>query len=375
MAMKVLIPSLVSMVAQGNTASTQRSVPNSAQTASVKITFNHERINAYYLFIDARTEQEREQDNESGELCGPPVVFFQGHAQRPSDAYAFTSSLARMSKSGIVVVPVCDTPYGKDEAWYGDAGKEVILMELVRWVLASKGIGVKAYSPLCPDKVWIDGSLAGDRTGVVSASLLSVGWSHGGILARRFAHAYPDSFTGLAQVCPAGYEHWGTMKLTQRFMGESLRLSRLTIKGHGKAVLRSAWGFTRGLAGDFFRSIPAAAADLHPARVCRVGRDIKDCSRYCDSTGMSVESLGRIVVLFAMNDTCMNLKKIMRCSDPEGITHEHEKVFWGTFYRGDIRPEVKRTIKVLPGTHLAPVTHSTLYARTILEHLDQMNNL
>jgi pimeloyl-ACP methyl ester carboxylesterase len=375
MAMKVLILSLVALVAQGNAASAQRSVPNTPQTACVKITFNRESINAYYLFIDARTEQERQRDNESGTLCGPPVVFFQGHAQRPSDAYAFTSSLARMSKSGIVIVPVCDTPYGKDDAWRGDAGKEVILMELVRWVLASRGIQVQGYSPLSADEVLIDGFPAGDRKGMVPASLLSVGWSHGGILARRFAHAYPGSVTGLAQVCPAGYKHWGTMKLALRFMGESLRLSRLTLKGHGKTVLRSAWGFTRGLAGDFFRSIPAAALDLQPARVCRVGRDMKDCTLYCDSDVMSVERLESIVVLFAADDTCMDVKKIMRCPDTEGITPEHEKIFWETFYRDEIRQDVKRTFTVLPGTHLAPVTHSALFARTVLEHLDQMNNL
>ena len=373
--MKVLILSLVAMVAQGSTASAQRLVQASAQPASVKITFNHERINAYYLFIDVRTEHERQRDSESGRLCGPPAVFFHGHAQRPSDAYPFTSSLARMSKSGIVIVPVCDTPYGKDEAWRGDAGKEVILMELVRWVLASRGIQVEGYSPLCPEQVLIDGKPVGDQTGMVSASLMSVGWSHGGILARRFAHAYPGSVTSLAQVCPAGYEHWSTMQLALRFMGESRSSFGLVRKGHGKAMLRSAWGFTRGMAGDFFRSIPAAAGDLHPAKLYRAGKDIKDCSEYCDSAGMSVEHLDSIVVLFALDDTCMDVKKVLRCPDSQNITPEQEKLFWATFYRYETRPDMKRTLKVLPGTHLAPVTHASLYAQTILEHLDQMNNL
>ena len=90
---------------------------------------------------------------------------------------------------------------------------------------------------------------------------------------------------------------------------------------------------------------------------------------------MSVESLERIVVLFAMNDTCMNVKKIMRCPDSQEITPEHEKVFWKKFYCDETLSEVKRIFKVLGGTHLAPVTHSALYARTILEHLDQMDNL
>jgi len=375
MAMKVIILSLVALVAQGSTASTQRLVQASAERESVKITFNHERINAYYLFIDARTEQERQRDRKRGSLCGPPVVFFHGHAQRPCDAYPFTSSLARMSTSGIVIVPVCDTPYGKDEAWRGDAGKEVILMELVRWVLASRGIQVEGYSPRCPEQVLIDGKPLSDQSGMESASLVSVGWSHGGILARRFAHAYPGSVTGLAQVCPAGYEHWSTMQLALRFMNESRRSFRLVRKGHGKAMLRSAWGFTRGMAGDFFRSIPAAAGDLNPAKLCRAGKDIQDCSEYCDSAGMSVDHLDRIVVLFARDDTCMDVKKVLGCPDPQNITPEQEKLFWSTFYRNETRPDMKRTLKVLPGTHLAPVTHSSLYARTILECLDQMNNL
>ena len=375
MAMKVLILTLVALIARGNTAFAERFVPGSPQSASVKIIFNQERINACYVFIDARTEQERKRDNKRGMPSGPPIVFFQGHAQRPSDLYAFTSSLAKMSKSGIVIVPVSDTPYGKDDAWRGDDGKEVILMELVRWVLASKGFEVKGYSPLCPYEVLIDGAPAGDGKGMISTSLVAVGWSHGGILARRFAHAYPGSVTGLAQICPAGYEHWDTLKLTLRFMGESMRLSRFTRPGSRKAAARSAWGFTRGMAGDFFRSISAAALERNPAKVYRAGRDIKDCSLYCDSAVMSVERLDRIVVIFASDDTCMDVKKLMRCSDPEDITQEQKNVFWETFYRDETRLDVQRTFKVLPGTHLAPVTHSTLYARTILEHLAQMNNL
>lgn len=374
MLMKILVLWSVALMVPGIALSAQRTLPERPRTESLKVSFNAERISGYVLVIDVRTHQEQERDRIRGELAGPAIVFFEGHAQRPSDAYAFTSSLAMMSKSGMVIVPVCDTPYGKDASLRGDAGKDVILMEMVRWVLVSRGIGVKGYEPRVENEVLINNARIDTIHGGISAGLLPVGWSHGAILARRFAHAYPGSVGHLAQVCPAGYEHWSPAGLTLRFMGESLRITRLTLKGHARDTLGSAWGFTRGISGDFFRSIPAALMSLRPAAVLRVGRDIRDCSAYCDSSSLGAEGLERVVVIFGDDDTCMDIRRIMGLSSSGEITALQESVFRETFFGDVAGPDAALVLRVLPGTHLAPVTHSALYARTVLEGLGQVHD-
>ena len=342
------------------------------ETVCLKVSFNGEKINAYYLLIDSRTEAEKERDLNLKRLSGPVTVFFQGHAQRPSDAYAFTSKLSRMSKSGIVVVPVCDTPYGINEKWRGDRGKDVVLMEVVRWALASVGIRVNGYEPSVEGDALVNGTRLDFVHGGISADLACVGWSHGGILARRIAHAYPLSVSCLAQVCPAGYEHWSPTELMLRFMGESLRVSRLACKGHAGDSLSSAWGFTRGFAGDFFRSIPSALVGHHPAKLGRAGKDIKDCSIYCDSQDFGTGNLNHIVVIFGDQDTCMDARKILACPDPHAIAEEQVQAFWDTYFSDTKALPARRTLAVLPGTHLAPLTHSGLYARIVLENLEQV---
>jgi hypothetical protein len=62
-----------------------------------------------------------------------------------------------MSRSGIVIVPVCDTPYGKDKDWRGDRGKDVVLMAIVRHVLQKEGIVIDGYKPLTDMTVAIEG--------------------------------------------------------------------------------------------------------------------------------------------------------------------------------------------------------------------------
>ena len=350
----------------------QRVMPEKPETVCLKVSFNGEKISAYYLLIDSRTETEKQRDLELNRLSGPAIVFFQGHAQRPSDAYAFTSKLSMMSRSGIVVVPVCDTPYGIDEKWRGDRGKDVVLMEIIRWALASEGVRVNGYEPVFNSDVLVNNARIDSVNGGTLSDIACVGWSHGGILARRIAHAYPGSVSCLAQVCPAGYEHWIPTKLMLRFMGESLRISKLACKGHARDSLSSAWGFTRGFAGDFFRSIPSALVGLQPAKMGRIGKDIKDCSLYCDGQDFGTGSLTHIVVIFGDQDTCMDARKILACPDPHAVTGKQIQAFWDTYFGDKKGSPAERTLVVLPGTHLAPLTHSGLYARIVLENLDQV---
>ena len=368
--MKMIIPMLITACSLPVLCeATSRSVPVYPQVESFSVGFNDETIQGFCLLIDSRTPEEKAKDAIRGSPAGPVIVFFQGHAQRPDDAYKFTSKLALLSKSGMVVIPVCDTPYGSDPSRHGDSGKEVILMEMVHYVLAREGIAISGYSPISSMGVTIDGVRLVCDKDMPGTRLAAVGWSHGGILARRFAHAYPSTVNWLGQVCPAGYERWNTWQLTGRFAKESLRI---LLNGHTAETLRSGWGFTKGFMGDFFRSIPAAVICFDAGKVGRVGKDIKDCTLYCDSSRFNAAHLNSIAVIFGRDDSCMNPYRQLGIKDHGAVEQGDLKRFKEMFF-ADVHEQTEPIIlRVLPGTHLAPVIHSDLYVRTLLEDLGQI---
>ncbi len=363
--------SLVLMIPSAALAG-QREVHTDPVVRAVKVGFNHERLSAWYLIIDARSEDERKRNREDGSLPGPVLVFFHGHAQRPDDAFPFTSILARKSRAGIVIIPVCDTPYGRDEDWRGDRGKDVILMEMVRHALLSLEIRVTGFIPLNEEPVMINGSLVNDGQCSISADLVSIGWSHGGILARRSAHAYPGSVISLGQVCPAGYERMSPLGLTGRFAWESLRMSKLTATGHAGDTLKSAWGFIKGMAGDFFRSFPDAVMSVHPAKVFRTCRDVKECSLYCDGLNLRLDRPEYVKVIFGEDDTCMSPQRILGTDKLDELPEETVNRFRATYFSDVLSGGTILDLEVLPGTHLAPLTHNELYATTLLRGLGQL---
>lgn len=335
-----------------------------------RVSFNGETIRAYCLVVDARDGARRAEDRRRGSLEGPAAVFFQGHAQRPGDAREFTSALAGLGRSGVVVVPVCDTPFGADPAWRGDDGKTVVLREVARAALAPFGIRVEGCPAFPAPFVLVDGKPVEDGACATGAGLVAVGWSHGGILARRFAHAYPGCVSALGQVCPAGYERLTPGRLAGRFTLEALRISRLAAGSHSAQALRSTLGFTRGLAGDVARSLAGAAASRFPARALRAFRDVHDCSLYCDSANFGLEGLARIAVAFGEDDTCMSVRRIAGASRQEGVTPRVLEDFRQRYF-SDV-PRGRLGLHILPGTHLGPVTHSRIYARAVLGSLGEL---
>ena len=371
--MKMIIPMLITAnAAPVPRDASSRSVPvHPPKVESFCIDFNDETIRGFCLFIDARTSEEKTRDAIQGSSAGPVIVFFHGHAQRPDVAYGFTSKLALLSRSGMVVIPVCDTPYGINPSLHGDRGKEVILMEMVRFVLAREGIAISGYSPINSMSVTIDGARLVSDKDMPGTRLAAVGWSHGGILARRFAHAYPSTVNWLGQVCPAGYEHWSAWKLTGRFAGEFIRISINIFKGQVAETLRSAWGFTKGFMGDFLRSIPSAAIHLDVGKMRRVGKDIKDCTLYCDSSRFSAAHVDRIVVIFGRDDSCMDPQRQLGIKDPDSVVQDDLNRFQETFF-ADVPEKDRIILRILKGTHLALVIHNDLYARTLLAGLGQI---
>jgi pimeloyl-ACP methyl ester carboxylesterase len=363
---------IASLALPGAPADIPRPAPALPACTKTRVFFNGESLHAVYLVIDARTAGEREDDRSAGRLKGPVVVFFQGHGQRPPDAYQFTSLVARLSTSGVVVVPVCDTPYGTDKAWRGDDGKDVVLMEVVRHALASLGVSVRGYAPRQAVPVLVDGSPVDDASCPADAGLLVLGWSHGGILARRFAHAYPESVSALGQVCPAGYERMSPAKLVARFTYESLRIARITAGTNTMDTFRSGMGLMKGLTGDTLRSFADAVVSGSPSVTMRAARDIKDCALYCDSTILGSGHLARISVAFGEGDTCMSPVRILGIRQRTDLTEDMAAGFWKKYYSDAAAGQASLRLNVLPGTHLAPVTHSELYARTILGDLGEL---
>lgn len=373
--MKIFGLAILAIMASTPASSGERSMAPCPDTQAVRVVFNQESIHAWYLLLDSRSPAEREKDAQAGCLKGPVIVFFQGHAQRPSDAYAFSSKLALGCRSGIVVVPVSDTPYGTDESLRGDRGKEAVLMAIVRRALASRGIGIQGDTSRDGEEARIlgDDPGPGPERYPVSTRLIAVGWSHGAILARRFAHSYSGAVTGLGQVCPAGYEFRGSFALAGRFFLESMRISKLSAGGHAGDTLRSAWGFTRGLVGDFARSIPDAVVHCHPAKILRAGRDIEDCSLYCDSGSFGIAGLDRVAVIFGADDTCMSAERTLGAATVRDLPQETLSRFWEKYYPDALSAGAVLSLDVLPGTHLAPVTHSGLYADRLLRNLGEQS--
>ncbi len=337
----------------------------------LKVEFNQERLSGFYIVIDARTEEEKEADIEAGHLKGDVFLFLHGHGQRPTDLYKFTSRLAMRSSSGIVVVPVCDTPCGSDDRWIGDKGKDVILMEMTRYILYGMGIDVDGYEPIVDMQVVIDSTEMGkalDMPGsYAKAGLTAVGWSHGGALARRLAHSYPASIKSMAQMCPAGYGTWDAKGLLLKFSREALFISRLMFKGYTSDVLGSALGITRGVFGDFARAILPGIKESRPSKMLRPWIDISDAAVLLDDSNMDLKGVENIVVIFGAEDSLINVSKQAGIKDPMNPREEEIKAFWERFYPKELSRGVNLTLRILPGNHLGPATHADIYLDAVLE--------
>ena len=156
----------------------QRQVDKKPVVHTVTIEFNGETIKGFYCFIDARSNEEKSSNVQNKALHESVILFLQGHAQRADDAYKFTSQMALTSKSGIVVVVVCDTPYGKDSQYRGDAGKEIVVMAIAQHALTLHGINVIDAEQLS-GLVTINGKTVLPSQGGIPATITVVGWSHG----------------------------------------------------------------------------------------------------------------------------------------------------------------------------------------------------
>lgn len=351
--------------------SNERFIPPKPDMKKFKATFNGETITGNYVFLDARSPEEKAADKARGSLKGPAMVFFQGHDQRPKDCYEFTKVLALKSLSGICIVPTCDTPYGDDPAWRGDRGKMVILMEAIRRLLDECGVSVEGFSPITGMQSLINGNTLAPKPDNIPAKICSIGWSHGGILARELASNYPGAVIGLATVCAAGYKKWKNPgHLLARFTLEAINSGVQTLTGKSPSAIGSAWGLTCGLAGDLSRSMADGIISGKPTKLARTYKDISDCARMLDESNAPVGGLKNIAVIFARDDTCIAAGDygIGNLDHPSDSDIES---FWKRYYPSNTANKTTLAFRILPGMHTAPATHSRRYAETVLSALGQ----
>lgn len=361
----------------------ERSDPIDRRVQSVPVRFNGDYLKAHYRIIDVRTPEEKERNRKDNRLGGSVIVFFHGHARGPGDLDVFIHHLARRSRSGIVVFPVCDTPFGRDPRWRGDEGKMVVLMEVTRFVLQGQGMDVEGFRPLTelPVKVGdkpLPQVLYPDK---IPVKLFSVGYSHGGILSRLTASRYPDAVTDLAQITPAGYEHWGRGKtsggccLLGNFSWESLRIGGRAFRGEGRDVWESGWGATRGFSGDCLRSCSSCLlGNFHPAKPLRPVKDVGDCAVFLDDHNAPVPRLRHVTVLFGRRDTLFEYANV-GLKDPDHITPAEKDRFWQTYYPSLVGSGARLTLRVMPGNHIGLQTHYRQYAEAVLEGADQLRRI
>ncbi len=344
-------------------------------TESLKVVFNGEKLKSYYSVVDARTEAEKAADQQRGALAGPVILFLTGHAQRPADAWKFSNDLALKSKSGVVLVPVVDTPYGDDEEWRGDRGKDVILMGITRYLLAGKGMKLNNYVPLTDMEfsVVVDEVDLEDPADAIGVDLIVVGWSHGGLLTRRITSAYPDTVVGMGQVCPAGYADWkhGGFSMLMQFSWESLRIGTLAFKGHADDVAGASWGITKGMVGDSCRGFGSSVVGLEPGRMFRYFKDIGDCAIIGSDENLPVSGITHAVTVFGIDDTVFPPSQSGVTSVVDTDMAEVD-AFWQKFYPILVSEGAQTSLRFLPGMHLAPVSHHEIYSDEILIGLGQL---
>jgi len=361
----------------GPVMASNRTMPQKPDVRKWQIQFNREKLSSYSVVYDVRTSEEKRQHLAQGRVNGNVILLIHGQQQRPQIAYEFVSKLALNSKSGIVVVPVVDTPFGKDAVWRGDRGKIVILLEMTRRLLAPDGIRLEGYTKNTEMPVMIDNQDAMesniDSFLPISTKLTIMGWSHGGLLARRIASAYSGTIVGLAQITPAGYIHWGftrvdkTSCLLSYFLVECGNIAKGIFTGELFKVLEASWGLLSGTIGDSLRSPSTClTSHFHILKPFRPIRDMRDCTVLADHSVAPVSHLKHIVVMFGASDFVFHPTNACLPGEASEITDQYRNVFWSTYFKSTNPNNTRRTVTILPGNHIGPMTYPDIYMRTAL---------
>lgn len=349
---------------------------SSGEFLKFDISFNGEKIQGLGLFIDTRSEEQKAKNIRNGHLDGDVIVYLHGHGQQPKYGIEMTTLLAKRSRSGIVFIPHVYTPYGCERKWRGDKGKLVLLMALSRYCLEKKGLCVPERDDLCDLSISIREkgvklNLSSSTT-PIDCKLTLVGWSHGGLLARRFANAHPSSVNNLAQMTPAGFESWGRrpwagVNLLTHFMVEVGLISLMVFKGHIKYPLIAGVAIIRGtLADSCYAFVSYIKSSSHlPLKLARAFVDIEQCSHVATDLNLPVTGLENIVVLFGRHDTVFEARNALSGVDIES-SGEASKLLFEKYYPSAVKNGANCSFKILPGNHIGPLVYAEQYVDEVL---------
>jgi len=344
--------------------------------SKLDISFNGEKIQGLGLFIDRRTDEQKARNAKEGCLDGDIIIYLHGHGQQPKYGFNFTSLLAERSRSGIVFIPHVYTPFGSRRKWRGDKGKLVLLMEVTRFCLEKKGLHIANVNSVCDLPIKIrDRKVSSNipqNESSIACKITLVGWSHGGLLARRFANAYPECVNNLAQVTPAGFESWGHrswagVNLFFNFMAEVGLISLMVFKGHIKHPLIAGVAIIRGITSDSLYAFVSLvkSRSFSPVKLARAYVDIQQCSTLMTDSNVPVTDLDNIVVLFGEKDSVFEAKNALKGVDLKTDANP-SKLLFEKFFPSAVENGTTCSFKVLPGNHIAPLIHAEQYVEEVL---------
>ena len=344
--------------------------------SKLDISFNGEKIHGLGLFIDRRTQEQIKRNKNEGCLDGDIIIYLHGHGQQPKYGVNFSSLLAERSRSGIVFIPHVYTPFGTKQKWRGDRGKLVLLMEITRFCLEKKGLHIANVKQVCDLPIKIKDSkpslIKSESALSIACGITLVGWSHGGLLARRFANAYPTCVNNLAQVTPAGFESWGPkswagLNLVVNFMVEVGLISLTVFKGSIKQPLIAGVAIIRGIVADSVYAFISVvkSRSFSPFKLLRAYVDIQQCSMLMTDKNVPVTALNNIVVLFGETDSVFEAKNALKGIDIKTESNV-SNVLFNKFFPSAVASGTHCSFKVLPGNHLAPLIHTERYVDEVL---------
>ena len=208
---------------------------NDAQEKLIKgqIDFQGQRIGYTLYSVDARPQNQRQQNDLARRLDGGLNVFLPGHGQLARTARKLIHTIAENSASHLVWSVDIHPPKG------GDPVKAEVLLALLRERIAAE------LFPSAPS----------DLDDPYPVRMTLIGWSHGGGEALWTADISADLVEALILLCPAGLVERRCSELGWSFALESLRIFFYTLFHTPRKlglVLTLMAEIVAGILGDLF---------------------------------------------------------------------------------------------------------------------------
>jgi len=293
-----------------------------------------QRIGYTLYSVDARSPEQRRQNDIGHRLDGDLNVFLPGHGQLARTARELIRTIADNSASHIVwSIDICP-PKG------GDPVKAEALLALLR-----ERIAAELFYPVATDLVE-----------PYPVRVMLIGWSHGGGEALWTANVSADLVEELILFCPAGMVERRCSELVWSFTLECLRIFFHTLTRTPRklgAVLILMAEIAAGILGDLF-----ATGSLR-----RLKEDI--CWVCVKAPGQGYGFKGRVVILYAEDDTVIRWRDVFpACAQAQDIQNVLDE------YRRNNFPGASQLfVDVLEGNHASPESDPELYYQRALAAL------